>query len=248
MIELLNCGAFSFAKDSTRENEDAFLLPSPYEDGYIFAVADGVGSYGGAKEAAKTAIRILSELGKSEFLKPELVLNLIKNEIKESMQGGLDKAKAATTLSYCFINNDYLHVIHVGDTRVYAKSGLKLKLLTKDHTQHQELLDDGLYTKKELVSLPGKNMLTAAISGALSIRYQYIKIPFDDLVSEDQTIMLVIMSDGAYHFWEHRPRFSANTMSNASSFATNMHKRIQRLGPNDDHSLIAASFKRASNN
>ncbi|VVT53958.1 Protein serine/threonine phosphatase PrpC, regulation of stationary phase [Kosakonia radicincitans] len=244
MIEILNCGAFSFAKDITRQNEDAVLLPMPCGDGFIFAVADGVGSYAGAKAAAQTAIKSLSTFKYPDVLDPETVLNSIKNEISELILGNPDAAKAATTLSYCFINSDYIHMTHVGDTRVYIKSGIKLKLLTKDHTQHQELLDDGLYTKKELKSLPGKNMLTSAISKSLPLRYQYTTIPFDDLAEENGTLTLVIMSDGAHNFWEHRPRFSSNTMNNANTFATNMHKRIQRLGPTDDHSLIAASFHR----
>ena len=245
MIKLTNCGAFSFAKDQTRHNEDAFLLPMPCEDGYIFAVADGVGAYAGAQESAQNAINSLIALKLPDLLDAELVLKFVKNEITDLLQSNSDKAKAATTLSYCFINSEYLHVIHVGDTRVYVRAGLKLNLLTKDHTQHQELLDDGLYTKKELKSLPGKNMLTAAISKSLPVRYQYYKVPLDDLVSDDGSLMLVIMSDGAHHFWEHRPRFSASTMSSPSNFATTMLKRIKRMGPSDDHSLIAASFQRS---
>ncbi|AFH14944.1 protein phosphatase 2C domain-containing protein [Cronobacter sakazakii] len=244
MIDLLSCGAFSFAKDHFRQNEDAFLLPKSSGNGYLFAIADGVGSYAGANEAAQTAINSLSAIEYPEFLEPELVLNNIKNKLTEAAEKKPDEAKAATTLSYCFINSDYVYIVHVGDTRIYARIGLKLQLLTKDHTQHQELLDDGLYTRKELKSLPGKNKLTAAISKTLPVHYQFLKIPLDELADEDGALMLVIMSDGAHSFWEHRPRFSVTTMNNANNFAANMHKRIQRLGPNDDHSLIAASFKR----
>lgn len=248
MIELLSCGAFSFAKDAGRENQDAFLLPKVCGDGYVFAIADGVGSYAGAKDAAQIAIKAISSIKLSEVIEPELILDGIKAQITEFVQNAPEKNKAATTLSYCFINEDYLHVIHVGDTRVYVKNGLKLKLLTKDHTQHQELLDDGLYTKKELETLPGKNTLTSAISKSLSVRYQYLKIPTETFVDETGNLMLFIMSDGAHHFWEHRPRFSESTLNNATAFSTNMYKRIKRLGPMDDHSLIAAKFYFSSSN
>ena len=106
------------------------------------------------------------------------------------------------------------------------------------------MLDDGLYTKKELDSIVGKNILTSAVSKLLPIRYQYLKIPLDDLVC-DEMVTLVIMSDGAHNFWEYRPRFSINTLSNVNSFASSMYKRIQRLGPTDDYSLIAVSFQRS---
>lgn len=248
MIELISCGSFSFAKEQTRQNEDALLLPVPYEGGFIFAVADGVGSYSGAKEAAQTAISTLTKIKYPDILDPKFVLSSIKSQISEAMLSHADGARAATTLSYCFVDSEYLRVIHTGDTRVYVKSGNKLRLLTKDHTQHQELLDDGLYTKKELLSLPGKNMLTAAISKSLPIRYQFIEIPFNDLSDDNGVLTLIVMSDGAHHFWEHRPRFSEKTMNNTNAFAANMFKRIQRLEPTDDHTLIAVSFQKTINN
>lgn len=50
------------------------------------------------------------------------------------------------------------------------------------------------------------------------------------------------MSDGAYYFWEHRPRFSDNTMNSVMKFSAALQKRIEK-SPIDDYSLIAAQFK-----
>jgi len=243
MIELLSCGAFSCPKDSGRENQDAILLPQPCNDGFIFAVADGVGSYAGAGEAAQAAIDFVARHKARAGHEPGIIFAGIKNNIAELSQNDAAQRKAATTLSYCVVSSNELIVIHVGDTRVYAKIENKLKQLTKDHTQHQELLDAGLYNKKELAELPGGNMLTAALSKVLPINFQHITLPITDLVDENGIITLIIMSDGAHHFWERRPRFSLNTLSNANSFSTSLLKRIQRVGPNDDHSLIAVNLK-----
>ncbi|MDE9567333.1 serine/threonine-protein phosphatase, partial [Xenorhabdus bovienii] len=54
---------------------------------------------------------------------------------------------------------------------------------------------------------------------------------------------LYIMSDGAHHFWEKRPRFSDNTLRNPIRFASSLQKRIEKATPIDDYSLVAASFK-----
>ena len=248
MISLLSCGAFSLSKDAERDNEDAFLLPKKCKDGYLFAIADGVGSYTGAKEAAESAIQYLSDLPNFYDIAPDDVLNNIKAKIAEFASMRPESMKAATTLSYCAINSKHLDVIHVGDTRVYVKNGNKLQLLTKDHTQHQELFDEGLYTRKELDSIPGKNTLTSALSKQLPIRYQHVTIPIADLVDQDGIVTLFIMSDGAHHFWERRPRFSPNTLSNVTNFAASLYKRIQRAGPTDDYSLAAASFQIKSTN
>lgn len=242
MINLLSCGAFSLSKHTERDNEDAFLLPSYCDRGYVFAVADGVGSYAGAKEAAQIAIEYLASRKSAEELSPEVALNAIKEKISEFTEASNNLLKAATTLSYCLITSEILNVIHIGDTRVYVKKGNKLQLLTKDHTQHQELLDDGLYNKKELESLPGKNTLTSALSKQLPVRYQHLTIPTAELCDENGAVTLFIMSDGAHEFWERRPRFSPNTLSNVTNFSASLFKRIQRAGPTDDHSLIAARF------
>lgn len=243
MITLLSCGAFSLPKFPGRDNEDAFLLPRLVEDGYVFAIADGVGSYAGAKEAAQTAIKHLAGINQAELLRPEVALHLIKEKISDFSESNHELLKAATTLSYCYLNSENLNVIHVGDTRVYAKKGSKLHLLTKDHTQHQGLLDEGLYTKKELETLPGKNTLTSALSKPLPVRYQYLTIPTSELIDENGFITLFIMSDGAHEFWERRPRFSHNTLSKVNNFSASLFKRIQKAGATDDHSLVAVRFQ-----
>jgi protein phosphatase len=45
MFSLISCGSFSLAKYIDKKNEDSILLPLFLNDGYLFAVADGVGSY-----------------------------------------------------------------------------------------------------------------------------------------------------------------------------------------------------------
>ncbi|UJR53906.1 PP2C family protein-serine/threonine phosphatase [Dickeya zeae] len=243
MINLLSCAAFSCSKNGERENQDAIMLPRQSEGAFVFAVADGVGSYNGAGEAARIAVKQLAALTETELLNPQITLDLIKKRIGELSDTSNDYFKAATTLSYCLLTDEGLNIIHIGDTRVYVKKGGKLILLTKDHTQHQELLDDGLYTKKELEGLSGKNTLTAALTRSLEIRYQHVVLPFADVVEDDGVLTLFIMSDGAHHFWERRPRFSINTLNNVNSFSASLFKRVQRQTPSDDYSLIAAQFK-----
>ena len=54
MIELLTCGLFSHSKDTRRENQDTILPPVFINDGLLMAVADGVGSYDGARYASQS--------------------------------------------------------------------------------------------------------------------------------------------------------------------------------------------------
>ncbi|MFZ4215722.1 PP2C family protein-serine/threonine phosphatase [Pantoea endophytica] len=247
MNHLLSCGFFSYPKDAERGNQDSFLLPKLVEGGFVLAVADGVGSYLGAREAADAAIVALGRLNADELRDVKSTFNAIKDSVDDLTEANAEWFKAATTFSYCYIDAEILHFGHVGDTRIYFKSGTKLLALTKDHTQHQELLDDGIYTKRELRDMPGKNSLTSAISKNLPLRFQTESISLKDIADENGVVNLYLMSDGAHHFWEKRPRLSKNTLSKAPLFASSLLKRIERSEAIDDYTLIAASFKIVSN-
>jgi protein phosphatase len=242
MVNLLNCGFFSYPKNEEKGNQDSYVLPASVGKGFVFAVADGVGSYDGAKEAADLATSLISSNDTLQFKDIETTLALIKDKVDEMAESRQDWINAATTLSYCFIDDEALYIGHVGDTRVYVKKGNKLLLVTKDHTQHQELLDDGIYTKRELRDLPGKSTLTAAISRSIALRFQSIRLPLNEIVDENGLLTIYIMSDGAHHFWEKRPRFSNETLMKSPRFAASLLRRIEKTGPIDDHTLIAASF------
>lgn len=242
MINLINCGFFSYPKDHEKSNQDSYVLPSSVGNGFVFAVADGVGSYLGAREAANVATSAVRSIDVKLITDIQKTLALVKGEIDEMSEFRQDWVNAATTLSYCYIDDQALYIGHVGDTRVYVKRSNKLQLVTKDHTQHQELFDDGIYSKRELRDMPGKSTLTAAISKNLALRFQSIRLPVNELVDEHGLINIYIMSDGAHHFWEKRPRLSMDTLMKSPKFAASLLKRIENNGPIDDHTLVAASF------
>lgn len=243
MIELINSAFFSYPKDLERGNEDHFLLPKQLKDGYLLAVADGVGSYPGAKAASELAIEVISNLQIFELRDVANAMGKILSQFENLHVENAEWIRAATTLSFCLVDNDFLHIGHVGDTRIYAKKGNKLALLTKDHTQHQELFDEGLFTKQELKKMSGKNSLTAAISKVLPLRFHAEKIPLSELTDDNGLVNIFIMSDGAHHFWEKRPRLSSKTLSKAPFFASSLLRRIERSEAIDDYTLIAASFR-----
>ncbi|QNQ52317.1 PP2C family protein-serine/threonine phosphatase [Serratia liquefaciens] len=243
MINLQSCGFFSYPKNHDKGNQDAYLLPVQLGSGFVFAVADGVGSYNGAKEVANLVTSTISSIDAGDAKDIEKTLFYVKNRVDQFAASQPDMVNAATTLSYCFIDDNSLYIGHVGDTRVYIKKNNKLKLVTKDHTQHQKLLDDGIYTKRELRDMPGKNTLTSALSKNLTLRFQSVKLPLSEIFDEEGLVNIYIMSDGAHHFWEQRPRFSEGTLNNPNRFASSLLKRIEKASPIDDHTIVSARFR-----
>lgn len=141
-----------FLIEKKKQNEDSILAPIRKNDGFLFGVADGLGSYKGAREASSFVCDFLqnniniSHSYLKDLLKNELIQGFYK--FIESLDS--ESSKASTTLSFCYLNDVGLSIWHVGDCRVYVKQDLKLIQLTNDHTQYQELLDKKIYSKKEL--------------------------------------------------------------------------------------------------
>lgn len=243
MIELITSAFFSMPKNCQRENQDSILPVKRIGNSYVFAVADGVGSYAGAKEASSIAIAYLNQLKEYQLNNIERIFTDIRNEIIELSNSREEFYKAATTLTFGILNNEGLTIGHIGDCRLYILENGKLRQKTKDHTSHQKLLDEKIYTKKELKNLSGKNIINEAITKRFDMNYDSISIPMSDLVrSDDNSISFYIMSDGAHHHWEHRPRFSLNTLIHTDSFAASLRKRIEKE-IDDDYSLVAVKFK-----
>ncbi|MBS7827373.1 protein phosphatase 2C domain-containing protein [Wohlfahrtiimonas chitiniclastica] len=251
MINLKSAISFSVGRDDysiekRKCNEDSFLAPIRQNNGYLFCVADGVGSYIGAKESSTFVCDFLNDL---ENISNEYFSSNFSGDIQDSFRKYIsnldpDFRKAATTLSICFFDNQGLSVWHIGDCRIYIKSGNKLKQLTRDHTQYQKLLDDKIYTKAELKEKGlNKNSLITAISSFIEMKEDYFFIPMDILRQEyGDEITIIIMSDGAHHFWDLRRRFGEKTMNDIVKFSSALKRRIERFGAIDDYTVVAATF------
>ena len=232
MLHLISSSTYCFPKELARQNQDHILAPQKYQSGYLFAVADGVGGYKGGEIASQIAIQNLMR-------DPQNVFTQSLAEIKQLPE---EYQRASTTLTFAYLTEEGLHIGHIGDCRLYIKQGNKLRQKTKDHTTHQRLLDEKIYTKKELKEQPGKNIITTAISTQVEMKPDEFFIPIDELKDENNEVFIYIMSDGARHFWEHGPRFSDATMHTTSRFAAALQKRIEKA-PTDDYSLVAIQFK-----
>lgn len=245
MIKLLSSSVFSFPKELARKNEDCVLPPRKVGTGFLMAIADGVGSYAGASNASESAIEYLVSLQPAELESNDAVEEIFKQiKVRVSNLAHEDPRyfEAATTLTFCYAGEKGIKIGHIGDCRVYLKNDRKLIQITKDHTQHQMLIDEGLYKPSELKEAGGKNTLFSAISKKINLRFQEIFLRYDQVCSSDGSVSLFIMSDGAYHPWELRPRFLESTLEDPSRFAANLRRRIARLGPTDDCSLVAVKL------
>ena len=151
------------------------LTPGPR--GYLFCVADGVGS-GDGRRASSTALRAIVQhvtdfanlyahfdpVEEERFLS-ELragVLHghqVLRGELElDGMTTGL-----ATTLTMVAVIWPRAYLVHVGDSRCYRLREGRLELLTRDQTLAEALREDGALTEPEAGRSPLRHVLVSAL-------------------------------------------------------------------------------------
>jgi protein serine/threonine phosphatase, protein phosphatase 2C-like protein len=246
MIDMksISVSCFSEAKDAERGNQDAILLPQRIDNGIVFGIADGVGGYLGAERASQIVINVLARTKRITQSNIDLLFNNFNKAVSDLSLDNPNLHQAATTLSFCSICDEGLYIGHIGDCRVYFRENNTLKQVTNDHTQHRKLIELGVYTPKEIAKLPGKNIITTAIAKNIKMEYDKIFMSWADMRKYicNNEVIIYIMSDGAYHFWDKRKRFSPKTMNDVNRFAVSLKNRIIK-SPMDDYSLIGIQFR-----
>lgn len=157
-----------------QKNEDNWAIVFDKDDNPIgFIIADGMGGYFAGEEASKIAVngmlpvihKYVEEKLSSKDIR-QLVseqINNINNKIMNYSMENLGGLESGTTLSLGMIIEDNLHIIHVGDSRIYRIREGEITRITEDHSLVSELMKEGLISEDEATSHPDRNKITKAL-------------------------------------------------------------------------------------
>ena len=141
------CGkSHSASEDTALVGTDVFVNTNatvPFPQLGFICVADGVGGNCGG---AKASNYICTALAEAEGLHPNMLQHYLCEENEALIQlsnEASEYSNMATTLSGVYIVDDEMFLLHVGNSRIYAKQGNYLKQLTSDHTTHNWLMSTG---------------------------------------------------------------------------------------------------------
>lgn len=152
------------------QNEDCI-----YGDGRLFIVADGMGGHSAGEVASAMAVDVVSEILKN--CENDFEENIIRaiNKANEVVKRDAvhEKAGMGTTIDVCIVDNDEVHIGHVGDSRVYILHKDIIEQITDDHSYVQMLLDKGEITEDEVKGYPMKNMITRAVGVSETVKTDY---------------------------------------------------------------------------
>ena len=172
-----------------RERNEPATLTVP--EGVLWAVADGMGGYGHGDMASDMVIDRLAALSDSAPAGPGLRMQI--DEANRAI-----RAKAAepgmnamgATVVAVMIQNGAATIAWVGDCRAYLWRRAELRLLTRDHTVVQEMVDQGLLRADAREAHPERHVVTRAVGAEAQVDVDTLTLP---LVAGDR---LVLCSDG----------------------------------------------------
>lgn len=165
------------------------------EKGIVFVVADGMGGENAGEIASEIAIESIKKFIKSQLiaestqlvsqtLEPSLVF--AHNNIKDACNLNPDYIGMGTTAVVCGIENEFIHVCWVGDSRAYRYSEdgrvtnhpyftQNLEMLTQDHSKVWQMVQHGHLDSEAARVHPESNIILQSLGDLYRTPHPEIK-------------------------------------------------------------------------
>lgn len=164
-------------------NEDR-VLDRP--DLGLWAVADGMGGHSRGDVAAETVIAHLSALRPPVTARTlDEAIQSANREIYEAHGG-----RSGTTLVMLSLDDGAATIRWAGDSRAYLIRNGNLRLLTRDHSVVQELVEAGVMDAAHAADHPQANVITRALGTGPQLTIETLSVP---LAAGDRVLLC---SDG----------------------------------------------------
>jgi serine/threonine protein phosphatase PrpC len=167
--------------------------------GWLFALADGVGGHAQGEVASRTAVEaVLAGFREADGGEPlgSLLKRLVQaantRVLEAAHEAGPSGAGMATTLVACALRFDRAVVAHVGDSRCYLVRRGRAVSLTRDHTMANEQVRMGLLSAEEMADASTRHVLSRCLGAELLVNVdesEHVVVAGD---------VLVLCSDGLH--------------------------------------------------
>lgn len=165
-----------------KQNEDFVGIVAPASlaqirtQGWLFALADGVGGHEQGEIASQTAVesvlagfRAASPGESHTALLPRLVQSANEKVFNTGLKMAQGGASMATTLVACALRFDRAVVAHVGDSRCYLIRRGHATPLTRDHTVANEQVRLGVLSAREAAEVPTRHVLSRSLGNDMFV-------------------------------------------------------------------------------
>ena len=167
-------------------NEDAFLeLP---QQG-VWVVADGMGGHAAGDVASQLVIDTIQqavEYNSVDQISTELLIQALQQsnaKLQQMSESQFAGNIVGSTVVVLWIKDDHYTLLWAGDSRGYLLRNHKLQQITKDHSQVNDMVDEGILKAEEAESHPLANVITRAVGVdiTLNVDVKSAQISVDDV-------------------------------------------------------------------
>lgn len=177
-----------------QQNQDAFICRRVGENAGYAIVCDGMGGENAGEVASATACQLIDKFfhrdmedGMSESAAKAIIFSAISAanaKVYSMAKENPEYHGMGTTLVLAVVIGENMHIVNIGDSRIYMVEKKAVKQLTRDHTLVQNLVDRGEISQQEAINHPKKHYITRAIGvgDTLDIDYQMYELKKESVV------------------------------------------------------------------
>ena len=224
-------------------NQD-FVYASDQPVGHLsnmLIVADGMGGHNAGDLASRYTVESMVDyIERSEEHRP---IPLLSESIHHANELVMEKAKTdkalegmGTTVVAATLQDDYLYVANVGDSRLYLIDE-EIEQITRDHSLVEEMIRVGELQRKDAKSHPDRNIITRAIGVRVPVKIDF----FDVKLEKGDKILLC--SDGLTNMVEDEDILRIVRRSGSlKEAAQRLIAEANKNGGKDNISVVLAEF------
>lgn len=221
-------------------NEDSYLVADP-----LFVVADGMGGHIAGDVASSTAVKVIQdESGDASSENPSTLSKIISDAnatIWDKAQSDPALRGMGTTCTLVLVDEDRVHIAHVGDSRAYRLRDGQLEQLTEDHTLVGRMVQEGRLSADEAQHHPQRSIITRALGVDEDVQ---VDLETVELSEGDR---LLLCSDGLSSMVEDNSIESVLTSeSDPQGAADRLVEAANEAGGDDNITVVVIDFEEGS--
>ncbi len=219
-------------------NQDACTGGVFSENAAWAVVCDGMGGANGGNVASSVAVKEISKRLKKGYrdnLTDDDIIDLLTDVVQRAnsklykiQKSDSELRGMGTTVELVLVKDGKIHIVHVGDSRVYSIRGRRIKQLTIDHSVVQEMVAKGEITAEQAMAHPNKNIITRALGIAPEIHLDYIEGQFKD------NDYVVICTDGLSNYIEPAEFVKLSRNHYGENYTQTLVDKAKELGGSDN--------------
>ena len=156
-----------------KQNQDAYRIEQLDRHTLLCVVCDGMGGAKSGNVASSLAVEVFAEEIRRSWkpgMESDRIDQMLRSAVKLANFTVYDQSAQfeefsgmGTTLVAALIRDNKATLVNVGDSRAYGINRNGIRLLTKDHSLVQMMVDRGDLTPEVAKNYPGKHLITRAI-------------------------------------------------------------------------------------